>query len=256
MPSRLRQQQFFDPISAGTVRSEFKQPAQKKQKMSLSQTYFIASSARTKLGKEASKPDHNLRLLVGHANLLDSLMLELQDAEREQERWFHETVAKAQNSNSNSEPQRHIQWADTIVEDDEEEEEDHQDDNDSDASDSDSDFDDSDFELSLPSRGIKSAPVEISSQEIELDEEEDGYLDDMEDEPELALTRTHSHQPPELVDDSDSDDESPPQSPPQAIFEMTFDEKNTALSESEQTAFFENGYFIPERNAPLIAVSA
>ena len=242
MPSRLRQQQFFDPISAGTVRSELKQPAQKKQKMSLSQTYFIASSARTKLGKEASKPDHNLRLLVGHANLLDTLMLELQDAEREQERWFHETVAKAQNS----EPQRHIQWADTIVEE--------EDDNDSD--DSDSDFDDEDFELSIPSGGIKSAPVEISSQEIELDEEEDGYFDDMEDEPELALTRTHSHQPPELVDDSDSDDESPPHSPPQPMFEMTFDEKNTALSESEQAAFFENGYFIPERNAPLIAVSA
>ena len=247
MPSRLRQQQFFDPISAGTVRTEFRQPAQKKQKkMSLSQTYFIASSARSKLGKEASKPDHNLRLLVGHANLLDSLMLELQDAEREQERWFHETVAKAQKS----EPQRHIQWADTVVE------EEDQDDNASDTSDSDSEFDEEDFQVTVPSRGIKSAPVEISSQEIELDEEEDGYFDDLEDEPELALTRTHSHQPPELVDDSDSDDESPPHSPPQPMFEMTFDEKNTALSESEQAAFFENGYFIPERNAPLIAVSA
>jgi len=246
MPSRLRQQQFFNPISAGTVRTEFRQPAPKKQKkMSLSQTYFIASSARTKLGREASKPDHDLRLLVGHANLLDSLMLELQDAEREQERWFNESVAKAQHSES----QRHIQWADTIVEDEE------QDDNVSDTSDSDSDFDEEDFEVALPARGIKMAPVEISSQEI-VDEEEDGYFDDMEDEPELALTRTHSHQPPELVDDSDSDDESPPHSPPQPMFEMTFDEKNTALSESEQAAFFEDGYFIPERNAPLIAVSA
>ena len=246
MPSRLRQQQFFEPISTGTIRSEFKQPAQKKQKMSLSQTYFIASSARNKLGREASKADHNLRLLVGHANLLDSLMLELQDAEREQERWFHETVASAQSS----EPQRHIQWADTIVE------EDDRDDDASDASDSDSEFDEEDFAMTVQSRGFKSAPVEISSQEIELDEEEDGYFDDMEDEPELALTRTHSHQPPELVDDSDSDDESPPHSPPQPMFDMTFDEKNSALSESEQAAFFENGYFIPERNAPLIAVSA
>jgi hypothetical protein len=247
MPSRLRQQQSFDPISAGTVHSELRQPEPKKQKkMSLSQTYFIASSARTKLGREASKPDHNLRLLVGHANLLDSLMLELQDAEREQERWFHETVAKAQHSK----PRRHIQWADTIVEDED------QDDNASDTSDSDSEFDEEDFEVTVPSRGIKLAPVEISSQEIDVDEEEDGYFDDMEDEPELALTRTHSHQPPELVDDSDSDDESPPHSPPQPMFEMTFDEKNSALSESEQAAFFENGYFIPERNAPLIAVSA
>lgn len=63
--------------------------------MSLTATYYIASSARAKLGKEACKPDHNLRLLVGHANLLDALMLDLHDAEREQEAWFNQTVQKA-----------------------------------------------------------------------------------------------------------------------------------------------------------------
>lgn len=245
MPSRLRNQIHSDSVPVEVTRTQFKQPPQKKQKMSLSQTYFIASSARAKLGKEAMKADHNLRLLVGHANLLDSLMLELQDAEREQERWFNQTVAKAQEA----EKPKHIQWVDTIAE------EEYEDDNTSEASDSDSEYDEEDFEMELPSRGIKSAAVEIESQEIEVDEEEEGYFD-MEDAPELALTRTHSHQPPELVDDSDSDDETPPHSPPQPAFDITFDDKHTALSESEQEAFFENGFFIPERNAPLIAVQA
>jgi hypothetical protein len=245
MPSRLRNQIYSDSITVESTRGQFKQPPQKKQKMSLSQTYFIASSARAKLGKEAMKADHNLRLLVGHANLLDSLMLELQDAEREQEQWFNQTVAKAQKA----EEPKHIQWVDTIAE------EEYEDDNASETSDSDSEYDEDDFDMELPS-SLKSSPVEISSEEITLDEEEDGYFDDMEGEPELALTRTHSHQPPELVDDSDSEDESPPHSPPQPTFDISFDDKQSALSESEQAAFFENGFFIPERNAPLIALQA
>lgn len=244
MPSRLRNQIYSDSIPVEATRTQFKQPPQKKQKMSLSQTYFIASSARAKLGKEAMKADHDLRLLVGHANLLDSLMLELQDAEREQERWFNQTVAKAQKA----EEPKHIQWVDTIAE------EEYEDDNASD-SDSESEYDEEDFQREISQRSIKSAPVEITSEEIEVDEEEEGYFD-MEDSSELALTRTHSHQPPELVDDSDSDDETPPHSPPQPNFDIAFDDKHTALSESEQAAFFENGFFIPERNAPLIAVQA
>src|SRR3954466_2187493 len=93
--SHLRLQTDFEPISAETTRSYFvSSPPQKKQKMSLTQTYYIASSARSKLGREACKPDHDLRLLVGHANLLDSLMFELQQAEREQESWFNNSVRK------------------------------------------------------------------------------------------------------------------------------------------------------------------
>lgn len=83
--------------------------------MSLTQTYYIAASARSKLGKEACRADHDLRLLVGHANLLDSLMIELQDAERQQEAWFNQTMAKA----SKPEEPRHVQWVDSIVEEDE-----------------------------------------------------------------------------------------------------------------------------------------
>jgi len=210
--------------------------------MSLSQTYFIASSARQKLGKEACRPDHNLRLLVGHANLLDSLMLELRDAEREQEAWFNQSVQKAKKAD---EP-RHIQWIDTIAENDEEAEEEDSD------SDSDSEFDESDFEMTAPLRRLRSPPVSFSSKS-DVDDEEDVYEDD-EYSPELALTRTESH-PPELTNDSDSDDESPPASPPQPTFE--YDEKAAAadLALLHQTKL-ESSLFvhsmIPENNATLI----
>ena len=60
-----------------------------KNNMSITQTYYLAHKARTKLSREAAPPDHDLHQLVGHANLFDSLMLELADAEREQERWFN-----------------------------------------------------------------------------------------------------------------------------------------------------------------------
>jgi hypothetical protein len=248
MPSRLRLQEDFDPISTGTIRPNFtsSQPPQKKQKMSLTQTYFVASSARAKLGKEACRPDHNLRLLVGHANLLDALMLELQDAEREQEAWFNRSLEKARKT---EEPKK-IQWLDQLQE---EEDEEDSDDAASDVSDSDSEFDEEDFEM-LPLKRLRSPPVTVTSTELEEDEEEDIY-EDTEDASELALTRTQSHSshPPELIDDSDSDDESLPPSPPQPTMDIIFDEKNNPLSQSDQAAFFDDGFFIPERNAPMIA---
>jgi hypothetical protein len=207
--------------------------------MSLTQTYYIASSARSKLGKEACRPDHNLRLLVGHANLLDSLMLDLQDAEREQEAWFNQTVQKAQKA----EEPKHIQWADTIVEEEEEVEEEEADD-----SDSDSEFDEEDFDMLSQFRSIRQAPVSVSSEELEEE-----YYDEEEDEPELALVRTQSHSasPPELVDDSDSEDDSPPASPPQPNFEIDFYDEKTNASISE--ALIDDRFYIQERNTPLIA---
>lgn len=42
--------------------------------MPVAETYFLASKARSKLSKEANRHDHNLRILVSHANLLDNLM--------------------------------------------------------------------------------------------------------------------------------------------------------------------------------------
>jgi len=205
--------------------------------MSLTQTYYIASSARAKLGKEACRPDHNLRFLVGHANLLDTLMLDLQDAEREQEAWFNQTVQKAQKA----EEPKHIQWADTIVEEEDDED-----------SDSDSEFDEEDFQMIHTIKSIRSPPVSISSEE---DEEEEFYDDD-EDVATLALVRTQSHSanPPELIDDSDSEDESPPTSPPQATFDLDiFSEKHSASISEQQNALLDDGFYIPERNAPMIA---
>merc|ERR1712230_277093 len=108
MPSHLRlQSSIEEPISANaTYQTSPTLPPAKKQKMSLTQTYYVASTARSKLGREASRADHNLRLLVGHANLLDQLMVDLADAEKEQEAWFNQTVQKA----SKPEQPKHIQW--------------------------------------------------------------------------------------------------------------------------------------------------
>ena len=242
--SHLRIQTAFEPISAETTRSYFvASPPQKKQKMSLTQTYYIAASARSKLGKEACRADHDLRLLVGHANLLDSLMIELQDAERQQEAWFHSTVTKANKAEKQQKQQQHIQWVDRIEED--AAEDDSEDDSDSDFYDEDGDFD----MASLPRRLVQS-PVQITTTEMD----DDDQYDDEENDADLALTRVSSQSPPELVHDEDSDDESPPVSPP--TLSMEFSEKEAMLTTSFYDAksqiYMEDALFPPESNAPLI----
>jgi hypothetical protein len=219
--SHLRIQTSFEPFTAETTRSHFvPSPPAKKQKMSLTQTYYIAASARSKLGKEACRADHDLRLLVGHANLLDSLMIELQDAERQQEQWFNQTMAKA----SKTEEPRHIQWADSIAEELDEDDED-------DVSDSDSDNED-DFDMIPMPRRIAQSPVQVSTMEVDDDdsEDDDDFYDDMEDDSELALTRvpSQSQSPPELTFEEESDDESPPTSPPQST--LNFSQKEGMLT--------------------------
>lgn len=200
--------------------------------MSLSQTYFVAASARSKLGKEAARGDHDLRLLVGHANLLDTLMVDLADAEREQEAWFNQSIRKA---SKNDEP-KHIRWVDTVIEDDE-------DDSDSDSdSDDGSDFDPEDIPIAplrrfvSPPAGTVISSTEIEDEEYELDDEEE--YEDFEDDEEHALVRTPSQQMmPELVhDEAESDDESTPPSPPQAILEFAEDQKEAIAT----TSFFDS----------------
>ncbi len=233
--------------------------------MSITQTYFLAHTARGKLSKEASRADHDLRLLVGHANLLDSLMLELADAEQEQERWFNNTVSGAAKEEQSSEP-KHIQWADTVIEEPEEDWEA----SDASASDSDSEYDeDEDIAMVASPQSIRRSPsraAKITTREISDDEEdeedEDFEEDDEEDYSDLALTRTSSRHPPELTSDSeeDSDEESMPPSPPQPTLQFSekqraaiattsfYDDKSeTTLSEQEQTEFFEEGYYLPQR---------
>jgi hypothetical protein len=246
-------------------------PLKRKATMSVTQTYYLAHSARGKLASEASRADHNLRLLVGHANLLDSLMVELAEAEQEQESWFNQSVKKA----TRTEEPKHIQWADTIVEDPEEDWQAE----DADSSDSsDSDYDpDEDLEMEeaglvslqrAQSNSIISRAEEEEDQEEEEDDDDDDdeeYEDDGEEDLEglsLHLTQSHSTHPPELDHDSDSsDDESMPPSPPsdtlpsfsdkeQIATTSYYSKQSASIPPSQQDAFFEEGFYLPSRSGP------
>lgn len=221
--------------------------------MSLTQTYYVASTARTKLGREAARSDHDLRVLVGHANLLDTLMIDLADAEREQEAWFNNTVSNA----GKSEEPKHIQWFDSIEEEmHEAEEDDSESEAESDVYDEDSDQD----QFAIPLRRIRSPPVQVSSVEIDeedLSDDEEDYEDYAYDE-ELTLKRVPSfHAPPELThEESDSEDDSMPPSPEH----QQFDYHNAKAAEAMLTTTFYDKpaeYAVheqpPQRQAPMIA---
>lgn len=237
--------------------------ARDSQKMSVTQAYFLAHKARAKLSSEAARPDHNLRLLVGHANLLDSLMLDLAEAEREQESWFNQSVRGATKSDD-----RHIQWADSVVEQPEHDWQAEDADSDSDSDSDFSDEEDDDVEMAdvvalrrIPSHSVKDFGFEMDEDDFEEDDEEDFA--------ELALQRSPSHSasPPELDHDSDtSEDESMPPSPPTVVM-PTFSEKthnyhhySTQQQQPQETyspkdAFYDEGFYLPPRN-PARLVSA
>lgn len=229
--------------------------------MSLTQTYYLAHTARGKLSKEAARADHNLRRLVGHANLLDGLMLDLADAEREQESWFNQTVKGAAKVSEEPEKPKHIQWADTIIE--EAVEDGHYEED----SDNDSESDDEEISCAQPMALQRTkATASVTAMEIDEDEDED-MEDDDEFEEDLALTRTSSNHLPELLDESDSEseDESMPPSPPLAELELSSlsekqrqaiattsyypSEKSDVpqLLPSEQDSFLDEGFFLPQR---------
>ncbi|PHH60811.1 hypothetical protein CDD82_2226 [Ophiocordyceps australis] len=200
--------------------------------MSITQTYYLAHKARAKLSREAAHSDHNLRLLVGHANLLDCLMLELSDAEEEQERWFNQSVRGA----SRLGHQGHIQWADRIVEEPEDEYDSE------DSSDSDSDFDDH-VQDDAPS--AKPLPSRASNDDDDLE-------DDLEEDyAQLELVRTPSHisSPPELLADHDSDssdDEPMPPSPNQPS--LSYDHKDSKIKHSQQQdVLYQQNYYSARR---------
>ena len=245
-------------------------PPAKKQKMSLTQTYYLAHTARGKLSKEAAKADHDLRILVGHANLLDGLMLDLADAEREQESWFNQTVKGAAKASEESEKPKHIQWADSIPEEAIDEE-----DWDAEASDNESDSDDEEEVSYAQPMPISRTNTSTTVTAMEIDEEDDDMEDDDDFEEDLTLTRTSSNHPPELLheSDSESEDESMPPSPPAP--EMHFDtlsEKQrqaiattsfypsipiksdvASITASDQDSFFEEGFYIPQRQQGLVS---
>jgi hypothetical protein len=241
MPSSI---QFTSTVTTKSTKTSIYTRPAKKQKMSITQTYFLAHSARGKLSKEASRADHDLRLLVGHANMLDHLMIDLANAEQEQERWFNKSVSGA------SEAEEPAQNTETIVEEPEADWE---------AEDAETSDDDSTYDEEETS-------AVITSTEVDSDMEEDDEQDS-----ELTLTRTPSrHSPPELSHDSDSDseDEHMPSSPPQptiaafsekqrqAIATTSFYDNNDAtLSEQEQQAFVQEGYYLPSRDQPTLVAA-
>jgi len=211
--------------------------------MSVTQTYYLAHTARGKLSSEAARSDHNLRLLVGHANLLDSLMLELAEAEQEQESWFNQSVRGAEKK------EKHIQWAEATIE---EPEEDWQaEDADSDCSDSDDDFEDEDMQMAdfVPLQRVQSR-TQVVEEEVEDDGEED-Y-----ESLTLTLSPSHSASPPELSHDSEEDDssedESMPPSPPTTSL-PSFSEKQR--EQIATTSFYNQGFYIPQRQAPTLPSS-
>lgn len=242
----------------------------KTQKMSITQTYFLAHKARAKLSHEAAMPDHNLRLLVGHANLLDSLMLELADAEREQESWFNQSVRNASHHDNQPSPvdNKHVQWAATIAEEDEEDDYDSASDDDSSVS-SDEDVEMTGVEVvslrRVASHTFKApASPTLEVMDMDLDNfEEDDYEE--EDYAQLTLARTHSHQsiaspPPELELDLDesSEDESMPPSPPsttipsfeQQQYPHHQQQKNGSESPLNTTDLFDDSvHYMPTRTS-------
>ncbi|KAF7534736.1 hypothetical protein G7054_g5941 [Neopestalotiopsis clavispora] len=251
-------------------------PSSPSNKMSITQTYMMAHKARAKLSREAAQPDHNLRLLVGHANLLDSLMLDLAEAEREQESWFNQSVRGA----SAKGEERHIQWADAIPEHSDEDWE-------ADSSDSEDDSDDEDYDEDedidmadvVPLRRIPSNTIVPPSPRMELMDEDDfdASEDDEEDYDSLTLRRSPSHtaaaSPPELDHDSDSsEDESMPPSPPFANLptfstkqrettvttaELYGDSKDDDEDEEDSKGdFYSQGFYLPPRRNPARLISA
>ncbi|EHK24549.1 uncharacterized protein TRIVIDRAFT_215619 [Trichoderma virens Gv29-8] len=213
-----------------------------KKSMSITQTYYLAHKARAKLSREAAQPDHDLRLLVGHANLLDSLMLELAEAEREQERWFNQSVRNTKTSGSNN--NRHIQWADRI----EEEAVDEEYDSDS-SSDSDDESDYDEMEMTnTRTTIIPTSTVKVVEDEIMGDDDlEEDYA-----QLELVRTPSHSNSPPELIDhDSESsDDEAMPPSPADAELPLP-----AKTEESEESYYQEEDFYLGQRT-PAGLVSA
>ena len=182
--------------------------------MSMTQTYFLAHKARAKLSREAAQPDHDLRFLVGHANLLDTLMLELAEVERAQEQWFNQSVRGASTTTSTAQKQqdRHVQWSENLAQ----------------------------------------VPEEEYDSEEETSDEEDDLEEDYE---QLSLVRTpsRSNSPPELIEESDSEDEDDtPASPKSAVAQLSTAEKDDEQSEEEESLYKES-YYLPKGTAPAVS---
>ncbi|KAI9784045.1 MAG: hypothetical protein M1816_001076 [Peltula sp. TS41687] len=245
----------------------------RRPKMSLAQTCNLAHTARAKLSREAGRADHKLRLLVGHANLLDCLTLELAEAQREQEHWFNQTLWMAEDV------------VEAVVEDDDSDSSDSSDSSDDDDFDIDNDIDDEESQIETQ-RGVSllarsdhprtTNDVTITISPIEFDDDDEEYEDDEADSGDLALVRISSHPPPELLQDDseDSEDDMPPSPPQPILHDFTEDERKaisttsfyddhrllptepTSRSRTRSAPLFEDEYFLPRPETSSTTVQA
>lgn len=192
---------------------------QRKSKMSVTQTYFLAHSARGKLSREAARPDHDLRLLVGHANMLDSLMIDLASAEQEQERWFNHSVVGADEESEDEEEVIPTQ-PETIVE---EAEVDWEAD---DAQTSDDDSEDGD-ELTLARTISHHSPPELTTSDSDSDSDDD----QMPPSPEDSMIDSIAHKQRQAI-----------------VTSSYYEVKETPLSPVEE----EDDFYLPSRSQPTI----
>lgn len=230
--------------------------------MSFTRMYAIALTARSKLGREADRADHNLRRLVGHANLLDALLIDLAVAERDQESRFNLSFTKAALPES-----RRIQWSDWILEDSDDDDSDLDSDDDDSCLYSDDESDDGSIYsetagmLSAPVRPVCVAPVVTESQETGLSDEEDDVGFDESIDEHVFVRILSQHLSPEVAlngsdSNSDSRDETLPASPNQHTMERRKKEK-----QQPSDVFYNNrlqvnsveGYVIYEPQPPLIS---
>jgi hypothetical protein len=156
-------------------------------KMSTTQTSMIAHQARQKLAKEANCPDYNLHRLVCHANMLDTLIIDLAHAKDEQESCLNQPISGAQKPTRRRKTEK---WDQVVMETLEEESEG------SDEQESSSDDDSSDEEFG-PRENRAS---EKANGIVILSSEELGDANELQEEhARLALERTKTRHHPLIV---------------------------------------------------------
>lgn len=166
----------------------------RRQSLSVAETCYLAQTTRRKLSSEVSRPDHDLRVLVGHANFLDSLMIELAEANQEQ---ASESIPPVKEVITVSQESRRPQSSSNTVDDKPADDWEVWESDESDSSESDSGDDKS--ESDGVSGSIQFQPVFKRSDTFAVESREVGEEDE-DDYGDLALVRTLSHSPPEMLD--------------------------------------------------------
>ncbi|KAF5093433.1 hypothetical protein D0Z03_002418 [Geotrichum reessii] len=158
-----------------------------KSEMSLAETYFLATRARSKLAKAASKHDHDLRVLVAHANLLDSVMDTLAEKRRLEKSLLKEAKEEAvelavtfEEDDDDEDDEEYFSDSDSDSDDEEEEEEEEEEEN----------FDDSRY------KNITHIPFGSNKRDFRALPTVD---DDVEDMPSLSFSSDEEDEDEELV---------------------------------------------------------